>query len=83
MDLKDAATYATKNSVEDTRKMLTRRMYEAERSFSGKDFYIEKDKNNTSTVGITYIDKIRVFGVTLKQLKFTVEESSREASGFR
>ena len=83
LELKSIAAYATKNTVEDTRKMLTRRMHEAGRNFSDKDFYIEKDKNNTATVGITYIDEISVFGVTLKQIEFTVEESSREASGFR
>lgn len=81
-DLKGAAKYATKNSIEDTRKRLTQLMYEADRNLTGEDFFIEKDKHNTATVGITYIDEIRIFGKTVKKLELTIEESSREASGF-
>jgi hypothetical protein len=73
-----AAIYGTKNSIEDTKKFLTQKMRESGRDFVGGDFNIEKDEYNTVTVSITYTDRIGFFGVSLKTLEFTLEETVRE-----
>jgi c-di-GMP-related signal transduction protein len=70
--------YATKNSEEDTRKLLSERMKEKGYDFSGDDFYIEKDKKNRVHISISYTDEISVLGKTLKELSFTVERSASE-----
>jgi hypothetical protein len=77
-DLKAAATYGTKHSVKDTRKHLSRMMEQEEYGFSGEDFYIEKDSNNDTTIGIVYDDEIRIFGFTIIELEMEVEETRSE-----
>ena len=77
-EIRAAAIYGTKNSVSDTRKFLSEQIKYDWPSFSGKDFFIEKDENDTVTVGIEYCDAISVFGVSLKELEFTVEETAFE-----
>ena len=77
-ELENVCVYATKNSVEDTRKLLSARMQEKSYDFSGDDFYIEKDEKNRVYIGITYKDEISILGKTLKELSFTVERSASE-----
>jgi hypothetical protein len=80
-DLKVAAIYGTKNSVSDTRSFLDQKMRENFRDFEGKDFIIEKDRSNTVYIGVTYEDRIEIFGVTLKDLELTAEATARERRG--
>ena len=77
-DLKAVAIYGTKHSVGDTRKHLSEIMEQENYGFSGDDFYIEKNANNDTTIGITYDDEIRIFGVTLLEFELTVEETRSE-----
>ena len=77
-DVETAAIYGTKNSVEETRRFLTKKMKEAGCDFTGEDFRIIKDKDNNVTISITYYDKIDVFGVILKELKFTLKKTVSE-----
>ena len=77
-DVRSAAIYGTKNSIADTREFLAERLKYDWPSFSGDDFFIEKDENDTVTVGIEYCDAIKVFGVNLKNLEFTVEKTASE-----
>jgi hypothetical protein len=77
-ELENVCVYATKNSVEDTRKLLTERMEEKGYDFSGDDFTIEKDERNRVRISLTYTDQISVLGKTLKELNFTVEKSASE-----
>ncbi|UCB50098.1 MAG: hypothetical protein JSW56_04250 [Deltaproteobacteria bacterium] len=77
-ELENVCVYGTKNSVEDTRAFLTERMQEKRYDFSGDDFSIEKDEKNRVQISITYTDEISVLGVTLKELRFTVERSASE-----
>ncbi|MGD8228379.1 MAG: hypothetical protein PVI20_11420 [Desulfobacteraceae bacterium] len=77
-ELENVCVYATKNSVEDTRKFLSERMKEKGYDFRGDDFYIEKDEKNRVHISITYTDEISVLGKTLKELNFTVERSASE-----
>jgi hypothetical protein len=77
-ELENVCVYATKNSVEDTRKLLSERMKEKGYDFSGDDFTIEKDENNRVHISITYTDEISILDKTLKELSFTVERSASE-----
>ena len=77
-DVEAAAIYGTKNSVKDTRAFLTQKMKEAGRDFAGEDFGISKDENNNVTINLTYCDELRVFGVTLKELEFTLKRTMSE-----
>jgi len=77
-DIKVAAIYGTKNSIEDTKKLLTKKMKESGRDFVGDDFIIEKNEYNTVTISITYMDRIGFFGVSLKTLEITLKETVRE-----
>ena len=77
-DIEAAAIFGTKNSVGDTRGFLTRKMQEAGRSFTGDDFKIAKDEKNNVTISLSYYDEIRIFGITLTELEFTIEKSKSE-----
>lgn len=77
-EIRAAAIYGTKNSISDTRKFLSEKIKNDWPGFSGDDFFIEKDENDTVTVGIEYCDAISVFGVSLKELQFTVEKTASE-----
>ena len=80
-ELKTASIYGTKNSIEDTRKYLDKKMKDEGYWFKGQDVIIEKNENNTVSISITYNDEISIFGVTLKELEFTVEKTSSEVKG--
>jgi len=77
-DIEAAAIFGTKNSVSDTRGFLTRKMRDAGRSFTGDDFKIAKDDKNNVTINLSYYDEIRIFGLTLTELEFTIEKSKSE-----
>jgi len=77
-DIEAAAIFATKHSVGDTRGFLTRKMKEEGRGFTGDDFKIAKDEKNNVTISLSYLDEIRVFGLKLTELDFTVEKSKAE-----
>lgn len=77
-EIEAAAIYGTKNSVEDTRDYLSKKMSESGRDFTGDDFRITKDDDNTVTISLTYYDEIRIFGLVLKDLKLTVEKTKLE-----
>jgi hypothetical protein len=81
-EIERAAIYGTKNSIQDTKTFLAKQMVEDGRQFTEDDFYVEKNKWNDVTVSITYDDEIKVFGVRLKPLEFTVEKSSSEVRQF-
>ena len=77
-DMKEAAIYGTKNSIEDTKKFLTQKMNESGRNFVGNDFIVEKNENDTVTISITYMDKISFFGLEIKTFEFTLMEKAIE-----
>jgi hypothetical protein len=78
LQLDAASVYGTKHSVEDTRNFLSDKMEDEGYGFKGDDFIIEKDETNRVSIRITYVDEISIFGLTLKELKFTAERSSNE-----
>jgi len=77
-DIRAAAIYGTKNSVEDTKKLLIQKLEESGRDFVGDNFIIRKNEYKTVTISITYTDKISFFGVSLKTLEFTLQETVHE-----
>lgn len=77
--LETASIYGTKHSVGSTRKFLDKKMKQEGFDFRGEDFLIEKDEDNTVSISITYEDEISIFGVTLRELEFSVKGTSFEA----
>ena len=71
-EMKTVANYGTKNSIQNTKEFLTKKMKEEGYDFTGEDFIITKDQESNVTISITYSDEISLFGVDLKDLKFTV-----------
>ena len=78
LDLKAAALYGTKHSIEDTGKFLREKYKERGYDFDQEDFHIEKDENKTVSIKITYQDEITFFGFILKELEFKLEVTERE-----
>ena len=79
-DMEAVAIYGTKNTIPHTKAFLTRKMKMAGRDFTAKDFTIEKEENNTTTISITYEDSIIIFGQVVKTLKFKVEKTKKEVA---
>ena len=76
--LKTAANYGTKHTIESTREYLTKKMNEKGYDYTGEDFQIEKDEHRTVTISLSYTDKMRVFGRTLKEIEFTSVKTAYE-----
>jgi hypothetical protein len=79
-DMEAVAIYGTKNTIAHTKAFLTRKMKMAGRDFEAEDFTIEKDKNNRTTISITYEDEIIIFGQVVKTLRFKVEKTKKEVA---
>jgi hypothetical protein len=61
-----AAIFGTKNSINKTQKLLAQKCAEKGWSFTENDFVIEKNSAGDVTITLTYIDEIKIFGLTLK-----------------
>jgi hypothetical protein len=72
------AIYGTKNTIPHTKAFLTQKMKMTGRAFKAKDFTIEKDENNTTTISIRYEDNLIIFGQVVKTLKLKVEKTKKE-----
>jgi hypothetical protein len=81
LQLEAASVYGVNNSLGDTRSFLDKIMREEGYYFSGDDFVIEKDRNCRVAITLDYVDEISFFGITLKELRFTAEGSSKEPKG--
>jgi hypothetical protein len=81
-DLKVAALYGTKHSIEDTQEFLSKKIKERGYDFDPERFYVEKDENNTVSIGFKYQDEISFFGFILKKLEFKLETTERETEEF-
>jgi len=81
-DLKAAALYGTKHSIEDSRKFLSERIKKRGYNFDPEEFHIEKDENNTVSIRWTYQDEISFFSFILKELEFTLDVTERETKEY-
>ena len=66
----------------ETLEEIHREMKKAGRGFKGEDFLIDKDEKNDVTIRIRYLDEIRVFGKTLKELDFALEASASDVEKY-
>jgi len=76
-DLKAAALYGTKHSIEETQRFFSEKMEERENVFDPTKLHIEKDENKTVSIKLTYKDKISFLGIVLKELEFTLDVTER------
>ncbi len=81
LKLESASIYGAKNSLGDTRDYLDEIMRDEGYFFSGDDFVIEKDRNSRVAIRLDYVDQISLFGITLKELRFTAEGNSYDCKG--
>jgi hypothetical protein len=72
-DLEEAALYGTKHSVEDTQNLISKKIEERGYVFDPENLYVEKDDDNSVTIGLTYQDKISFLGIVLKELEFKLD----------
>ena len=76
--LEAASMYGTKHTIESTKKYLVKEVKKKGFDFTGADFEIEKNEHKTVTISINYTDKMRVFGLTLKEIEFTSVKTAYE-----
>lgn len=81
-DMEVTAIYATKNSPEDTRSLLAEKMRERGLDVKADDFSIEKDEKNRVVLSLHYSDKISLFGITLKELEFSLKATAAEVKAY-
>ena len=81
-DLKEAALYGTKHSIEDTQVFLSGKLKERGYIFDPSDLHVEKYENKTVSIRLTYQDKISFFGIVLKELEFTLDVTERHISEY-
>ena len=72
-DLKKAALYGTKHSIEETQSFLNKELKKRSLIFKPENLSINKNENKTVTIRLTYKDKISFFGIVLKELEFKLE----------
>ena len=81
-DLKAAALYGTKHSIEDTTKFLSEKLKERGYNFGRQKFHIEKDENNAVSISLTCQDEISFFDFILKKLEFTLDVTKHETEEY-
>jgi hypothetical protein len=73
-----AAIYGTKHKLPQIERFLENKNSEAGRDIALEDFQIEKDKDNSVTIYVTYTDHISLFGYNFTELEFELEASADE-----
>ena len=81
-DLKKAALYGTKHSIEDTERLLIKELKEKRFNFDPEKLSIDKNENNAVTIRLTYQDKISFFGIVLKELEFKLDVAERNVKEY-
>lgn len=74
----DVAQYGTVNSQEMTMKKLLRSVEEEGWNFSASDFSIQKDKSDSVTISLRYVDVVKVFGFVLWEIDFKISETAQK-----
>jgi len=73
VEMKDAALYGTKHSIEDTRGLLYEKLEDRVPAPDLESLVIEKDENQAVTISLSYPDRISLLGMVLKELEFALE----------
>ena len=72
-DLKAAALYGTKHSIEETQRFFNKKKGKRGFVYDPAKLHIAKDENKTVSIKLTYQDKISLFGIVLKELEFKLD----------
>jgi hypothetical protein len=81
-ELEVAAVYGTKNSLENTKAFLLKKLKEEGYRIEEEDIYIEKDSKKSVTVTVRYSDEISIFGKEIQKLHFTLTATEREIKAY-
>ena len=81
-DLKEAALYGTKHSVEDTQSFLSEKLKERGCAFDPSELHIEKYENKTVSIKFTYKDEISLFDIVLKEIEFKLAVTERHINEY-
>ena len=77
-NLESVAIFGTKHSLQETAELLMSNMRDKGYRFDEDNFVINKDDKNYVSINLAYVDEIKIFGQTIKQLHLTAEVSARE-----
>ena len=69
-ELKKAATYGTKHSLDETRNLITKALGKKGVNYDPDDLEIKKDARDKVTISLYYEDSIHFFSIVLKKLEF-------------
>ena len=81
-ELKKAALYGTKHSIQETRDLLVKNLEKKDIVYDPEKLSIEKNEYKTVTISLSYEDEISIFGITLKELKFDLSVKEKHIDAF-
>ncbi|RPI80101.1 MAG: hypothetical protein EHM45_00215 [Desulfobacteraceae bacterium] len=77
MELEVVAIYGTKHEIDDIKKQIKMKISENDWPFEVADVIVKKNEDRDVEISITYPDKIKIFGFTVKSLEMTIEKEAR------
>ncbi len=77
-EIEKTATYLTKNSVEQTRALLTDTFKANGIPLTGDDVFVYKNEKNEASISFTYTAEINIFGYVPKVFKFEIKKGQAE-----
>ncbi len=69
-ELKKDATYGTKHSIDETRKLLEKALKDKGVNYDPDDLEITKNERDKVKISLVYEDSIHFFSIVLKKLEF-------------
>lgn len=81
-DLEKAASYGTKHSAQETRRLVTKALKERGISYDPDNLQIEKDARDTVTISLNYEDSIHFFSIVIKKLEFELDVEQKNVKEY-
>jgi hypothetical protein len=81
-DLKEAALYGTKHSIEETQELLNKKLKDRGLIFKPEELSINKSEHKTVIIRLNYKDKMSFLGIVLKELEFKLEVKEMNVKEF-
>ena len=81
-ELKKAALYGTKHSIQETHDLLVKNLKEKDLVYDPEKLSIEKNEHKTVSISLSYEDEIKIFGITLKKLQFDLSVKEKHIDAF-
>ena len=72
-ELEKAASYGTKHSIDETRKLLIKALKKKGVEYDPDDLEITKDARDKVTISLAYEDSIHLFSIVFKELEFELD----------